>query len=579
MVRSMPSDVAERSEYERALELARGALNPIVLGATLLSFCGFAGPMLVRTKLGLPALSLDVSSFAHMAASTLGVLMAKWAFDLKQEETSTISFEALRPVVRRLLIVAPYRRIAAALSLVLLMLQVLATFQRDTRLEVFAALSRYGLGVELVDVSGLVRAEKAAVERIRGVGGAPITEERAANYEEMLVRSNRAAIREFTRSLSEAPSKPVLVHAHAGFGKSEIVDGLIESLRGQERALVKISLRSVADASLSRGPDEDVYAELGLREESVNTPDSPLGTLPQLTGNFSWVDLEQVFKASGSTKAATMFLLDDLDELHQATATRIIDSSVRYLAQRPRHQIVILGRTEAFTPYMTHHLVNAAASVTCLDGSLAQPTYYDGEVEIRVRDYLEWAILKEKKHQHLGVPPGDGARTVLDGIIEEVTAHLEEHLELKPYLWQMMGAAAQSKLLIEDVLFDLYPTNTPPARHLARSSQNQVKRWIFEELLQRNEDSHDRPTSTADGRGAGYVRALRQIARKYAGGVGDDGFFMLEAGGEVEIGGVTLPERKVLERSGLIDMRPAKSSRDASYRFEPQWLHRYLVQS
>jgi hypothetical protein len=113
-------------------------------------------------------------------------------------------------------------------------------------------------------------------------------------------------------------------------------------------------------------------------------------------------------------------------------------------------------------------------------------------------------------------------------------------------------------------------------------TETELKDFLFEELLRRANDTHGRPLAS-DGR---YVCLLEEIATKYAQPsnlVGDTGFFNVSANDTVPVieNGRTVGEvfvRDVLDHSGIAVLEPASYS-TAQYRFDPVWVHAYLVES
>jgi hypothetical protein len=100
-------------------------------------------------------------------------------------------------------------------------------------------------------------------------------------------------------------------------------------------------------------------------------------------------------------------------------------------------------------------------------------------------------------------------------------------------------------------------------------SHDKILDRLFDSLLERNHDSHRRPTE----RTAPYVTNIVNVAAKYADKVESDGFFAVKFSDEIDS---KFRVRDLLDRSGFVYLNPAdfKSRR---YRFEPSWMHLYLV--
>jgi hypothetical protein len=101
---------------------------------------------------------------------------------------------------------------------------------------------------------------------------------------------------------------------------------------------------------------------------------------------------------------------------------------------------------------------------------------------------------------------------------------------------------------------------------------NAVKRFVYNSLLSRARDTHNRPVQG----NIQYEVFLQEIAKRYASQVNPaTGYFLVfrDEGGR----SAAVRVSDVLDRSGLARLEPVDFSQ-RKYRFEPFWLHRYLAE-
>lgn len=133
-------------------------------------------------------------------------------------------------------------------------------------------------------------------------------------------------------------------------------------------------------------------------------------------------------------------------------------------------------------------------------------------------------------------------------------------------------------------------------------SDEEYKKELFEDILARNSATHERPSKSAK-LGIIYEHLLQNIAQKYIKKVDNQGYFEVNVTdtiaviadqdkNTIDVFGLdrkflnrgsgckpeiyTLNVQSVLDYSGLVTMKPP-SERNREYRFEPFWLHKFLV--
>ena len=116
------------------------------------------------------------------------------------------------------------------------------------------------------------------------------------------------------------------------------------------------------------------------------------------------------------------------------------------------------------------------------------------------------------------------------------------------------------------------------ALHLGEETSFDLRDNVFDNLLERNHETHDRPNEKLGV----YVQALGAVALKYATRLEDDGFFHVGFSDTVSVMDRDSEEysvrvRDLLDRSGLAYLRPV-DLKNLYYRFDPFWLHVHLIE-
>lgn len=313
-----------------------------------------------------------------------------------------------------------------------------------------------------------------------------------------------------------------------------------------------------------------VIRQLKFPEEATSTP-IKLATLfhqtaPDLqTLDGAWVfnrlptaevvSLEPLLQSQHAADKAFV-LLDDLDEIHAEAALKLLQNVDAYVRTRPRGfvHVIVFGRPESFRPWLAQVQPAGPMSpqVFLLEGPDFQTT---GDVAFRCRDYYQW--------QHKQDTP--------QAVEDAVLARLDRFGFLRPSFRPL----ASGNFVLDSVIL---PTlnNTP-----MDTTAGQLREQLLRKLLERNQESHQRPAVDNDT----YRYLLEEAAAfplVHHRPLDGQGFF--DVRGEDSLSCVdeqgrtrTVGLRALLDRSGVVLLN-LKQIEKTEYRFEPVWLHATLVE-
>jgi hypothetical protein len=316
----------------------------------------------------------------------------------------------------------------------------------------------------------------------------------------------------------------------------------------------------------------DEPASLGfevIRKPSLVTLDERIvfDDLPTVA-DLQQYDLNELLSAAGcraENGLVPLIIVDDLDEIHPEASRVVLRSIDRLILQADLSQqrflhAVVLGRAEGFSPWYQDPARRDDDNIVPLLNTfrLAGPEFATlGDVAFLAdnqnsfeRGEQTWQRMKE------------------DGRADE---HVEAYLRAvarHPFLTYNIRALSSAGFLTDRAV-------THPDE-----PERELKAFLFEELLRRGARVHGRPLATDEQ----YMQLLEEVAVQYAGKdqLDEEGFFSVGASDTVEVteNGSVVGEvlvRRVLDHSGVAILKPASYSAPV-YRFEPVWVHAYLVE-
>lgn len=335
-------------------------------------------------------------------------------------------------------------------------------------------------------------------------------------------------------------NKLIFLYGPPGSGKSAVVSRL--------RKLSKIAFFDVGELFQYDETTKTAHRDTTLEKELVYNG-AVISRMPQLKDHVLSRDtrLEEFFSRynqSPAPDAVTNIIIDNLDEIHPTSATRLIDSAREFLKRNAGKNIILSGRGEPFRAFFekegrTHDF-----------GAIRITPLYVGEDPLLswfAAQYLWWK--KEMK----GTPP---TPEEVKKRVADVTALLES----KPILRNFMVTLAPADFVYE---------------HIDYKEEKNLVELLYDRLLRRNRRKHYRPTSEHSEL---YKAALTQVARIVE--IRKDGSFVLSVQKPVYIkygqGCVPVKAAETLNLSGLVDLHPLHKDH-LEYTFFPLPLHDELA--
>jgi serine/threonine protein kinase len=372
-----------------------------------------------------------------------------------------------------------------------------------------------------------------------------------------------AHIEHVEKSYLEGENDPGITYVWGspGVGKSFITRFRLNEGFPGDSCLVKLS-----DVF---GDDSEALSFEVVQKPDLTTLDGGLAfdSLPAVVQANDY-ELESLFEVAGCMQGdglVPLIILDDIDEVHSETSSLILRSLDRFIlnaaeADEEFVQVMVIGRAEGFAPWYQDPKRNDDGSITELLSvfRLNGPEFMTtGDLEVLADNQFAFVLGSEIWEQMIQDGTADG---LIDGFVDYVVRH--------PTLTYSTRILAIATMI------------TDRSRAGVDDSEAELKEFLFDELLRRASNVHNRPLSND----LQYRRILEDIAVLYASEekVDDQGFFTVGLNDTVPVmeeeqifGEVNVHD--VLDHSGIAILEPASFS-TARYRFEPVWVHSYLVE-
>jgi AAA domain len=366
------------------------------------------------------------------------------------------------------------------------------------------------------------------------------TQSTPRDFDQYLMDSNPDILDRIKTVHDQSTRSVTFIIGDPGVGKSSLIRALREKINNVQL----IELSQLAE-------HHSDFPDIAEEKDDLVTCSGQhyaYGKLPAIKDNIpNW--LPTIFSRLGVSNLTGTIMIDDLDEIDPDSAKRILNEVVTRVRDKSRDllHLMIFGRPEAFVGFYDQPRkfdVRIIDKLTC-----------NGVKDYFHTDFVMSAVIDlQRKRVIPGIDVGDLSKKLMD--------FLRRHQELVI----TMANRAQSVYLIEA---------------LANGSTNVdvVKRSIYNALLKRARETHNRPTQGS----IQYEVFLQDIARRYASEVEPvTGYFVVtfddfipfkdEAGRSAAV-----KVSDVLDRSGLARLDSVDFSQ-LKYRFEPFWLHRYLAE-
>lgn len=397
--------------------------------------------------------------------------------------------------------------------------------------------------------------------------------------DELVYRARRA--REVFETGSPRPFRMItLISGSAGVGKT-FLKSQVASDEYPASDVCKFDIR-------------EVYSKWKQEGRAFDKPDLQadgivLNTMPAMTDN-SWPGLYEYL----SDQQAAFYIIDSLDEVHPDDYVSVLDQVERFAfnTDSPFVHVVVLGRGLAFRDYwqkkagyypsskLNLYMLEPAYLATTGDLTVSSWNYHgyfhklawasQDAGKFTLQDFVDWQKQDFRREGRFA-----DVKTTPDGVVDvRAEQHVVDLAQRHPFVVSALRNLAGNSLL-RGVLQKRVSAGLP-------YDEQAVKLAYFDAWLERDTRSDDRPSAAKPEHLDLYMRLLEGIAVRYAGKgqIDSRGFFTTQDEHVIEVDyhgrKLAFPIYRVLNRSGLkyVDPRTPGSRR---YRFEPIWLHRFLV--
>ena len=382
------------------------------------------------------------------------------------------------------------------------------------------------------------------------------------------------------------PNSPMhrmtLISGVAGAGKT-FLKGMVFRKDYPQGTVHKFDLRELYE----------LWQEQGLVEPRPDLANQglTLNQLPAVKGPRTDQILDYLNQQSGN-----FYVIDSLDEIHPDDSQWVLEQIEQFTfeSSKPFLHVVVLGRGSSFRNYWVKHHQDRPREDLALFNLGAPQFRTTGDLQVSTWNYhcfrnrLAWSQPDRGPftlENFIAWEASDFRRTgsfknvslttdtAVDATIEKTFA---QWTQARPYLGDMLRNLAGNSM-IREIAF-------------ARISDNQncgeaaIKRAYIRACLERNAGSHGRPTSDDKELGGVYLQLLTSIAERMTQPhrLNDQGYFAPHAGETINVvhegREYTFPVQQVLDRSGLIYVDALQTDRP-TYRFEPLWVHRALLEA
>lgn len=392
------------------------------------------------------------------------------------------------------------------------------------------------------------------------------------SYIEHIKKSNgdfTKFLKEFNDSLSvnSKYNGIAYVTAPAGFGKSYFTkkwlsDELLNAKVGKIKVREDFVCGEIESKCFSDALDYKVSKKADVIAESKNGKKT-LGSLYEYQ-----FDLDSIIHFYKYNKGVDVIMVDDLDEVSEVTMKSYLKNFESIIEGRKYpdlNLVVFLSRPEAFVSYLsnTYRKNPKVNRIYGLESKTLQKPVFStiDQIKHRVNDWADW--YEEEK---LGRPIEEKER---EQILEQVYSLYQKY----DFIKLQLQIQSNSDFLLRGIQKKRIDEDT---------DEEEIKTILFNSMVGRNSDSHLRPMLDSN-EGAMYMDFLREIVRTKINIdkiEKNNGWFKVDNNEKVGItlGGVeyTTTVKSLLNRSGLITIDPI-DDKFSKYRFEPFWIHRYLV--
>ena len=294
---------------------------------------------------------------------------------------------------------------------------------------------------------------------------------------------------------------------------------------------------------------------------------------------------------------ASFYVIDSLDELHPDDYVRTLEQIEEFAFHQDRDfvHVVVFGRPFAFVQYWRSIRAQKAGRDISLfilqppkfrtTGDLVVSSWnydtwkYDVRWSLRdgrtgpltLTDYVDWSSVNFQCTGRFLNVCCKAHHEINAKVRDALLLYAQQYRILGPPLCNLAGNS-----IIREIVAQRTMRNLP-------YDEREVMASYFNAWLERDHESDGRPSYAHPEHVDLYLKLLEQVAIKYLveGRVDEEGCFAVKDDDQMVVmhngREMSFPVTRILDRSGMkhLDPRPRGT---LNYRFEPIWLHRYLVE-
>jgi hypothetical protein len=392
------------------------------------------------------------------------------------------------------------------------------------------------------------------------------------SYLEHVKKTNNrfnAFLKSFNDSLITNPNYRGIAYvtAPAGYGKSYFTKKWIES----EINEVKIGKIKVREHIVCEERASKCYSKsLGIKINKIDD-------LETIKNGTEEIFLGWLYDYEFDSKKIIEFyeyedidilIIDDLDEVSEKTMEKYLKDFETLMENNTfpnLNLVVFMSRPEALVNYLS----NTYRTVPKVDvtygieqNSLNNPIFSNpSQIEDRVNNWAEW-YGPEKLDRDL-------IQKEID-LVYSTTLSLYNKFD---FIKLQLQIQSNSDFLFRSILKERIDKKT---------NKGKIKEILFNLMLGRNSDSHHRPNIDSN-EGLIYINLMQELVLnkiKMSEIKDKKGWFLVKNNDKIEIKiddvSYSTTVKALLNRSGLVLAEPI-DSKISKYRFEPFWLHEYLI--
>ncbi len=296
-------------------------------------------------------------------------------------------------------------------------------------------------------------------------------------------------------------------------------------------------------------------------------------------------------------QSASFYLIDSLDELHPDEYLPTLEQIEQFVSSNKNEfvHLVVFGRPCAFIQYWKAR--RSELKTQNIELYVLQPPQLRTTGDLLVSS---WNYASFKYGVAWSLPDGKTAPLALkdytawsaegfvrSGRFQDIS--MMENQEITPRVQHALVQCAQQYRSVGPLLCNLAGNSIIReivARHVLQNmpfDEHQMMADYFDAWLERDYESDGRPSHAHPDHVELYLQLLEQVAVRYLreNRVDGEGYFVVSENDQIQLTHdgrqLSFPVQRILDRSGMKHIDPRQTDQ-LRYRFEPIWLHRFLVE-